>query len=345
MKITTEKFGVTKEGRSVNLIKIEHKNGSFVSISDYGATIVSIVVPDKTGKLVDVNLGYDTIEQYQEQGTFFGSTVGRYANRIAKGKFSLGGKQYVLAANNGENHLHGGLVGFDKRVFDYKIEDNSVLFSLISEDGDEGYPGNLSVDVRFSFSKEHELKIEYQAQCDQDTPINLTNHAYFNLNGEGAGDILGHSMKIYALEYTPVDENLIPTGEIAKVAGTPFDFTEAKEISRDIEQQNEQLKYGLGFDHNFALKSDGQLNLCAESVGEKSGIKMTVFTTKPGVQFYCGNMMKKGVGKNGKPYDKRHAFCLETQFFPDSVNQANFPSSILKKGEKYNSTTVYAFSV
>ena len=345
MKITSENFGKTKDGQKVSRIKLENKDGSFATILDYGATIDAIVVPDKNGNLIDVSLGYSTIGQYETEKAYFGSTVGRCANRIAGGRFTLSGKEYKLAVNNGENHLHGGIKAFDKKVFDYKIEDDSVLFTLLSPDGDEGYPGNLSVGVRFSFSKEHELKIEYHAQSDQDTPINLTNHAYFNLNGEGSGDILGHSMKIYAPEFTPINKNMIPTGEIAKVAGTPLDFTEAKEIGRDIEAADEQLQYGFGYDHNFVLGDDGAMKLCAETVGEKSGIKMKTLTTKPAVQLYCGNMMEKSVGKSGKSYDKRHGFCLETQYYPNSVNQANFPSSILKKGETYNSTTIYAFSV
>ena len=345
MKIISEDFGKTKEGQKVSRIKLEQNDGSYITILDYGASIDAVVVPDKNGNLIDVSLGYSTIEQYQAESPYFGSTVGRFANRIAFGKFNLAGKEYKLALNDGENHLHGGLKAFDKRVFDYKIEDDTVVFSLQSPDGDEGYPGNLSVSVRFSFSKEHELKIEYYAECDMDTPINLTNHAYFNLNGEGTGDILGHSMKIYTSEYTPINSNLVPTGEVVKVAGSAFDFTEAKKIGRDIEATNEQLQYGFGYDHNYVFGNDGQMKLCAETIGEKTGIKMATFTTKPGMQFYSGNMMKKSVGKSGKPYDKRHGFCLETQYFPDSVNQANFPSSILKKGEKYNYTTIYAFSV
>ena len=345
MKITSENFGTTTEGEKVTQIKLEQYDGSYVTILDYGATVVSIVVPDKNGNLIDVSLGYNTIEQYQTQSPYFGSTVGRFANRIAGGRFTLAGKEYKLALNEGENHLHGGIKAFDKKVFDYQIEDDSVLFTLQSPDGDEGYPGNLYVGVRFSFSKEHELKIEYDAQCDQDTPINLTNHAYFNLNGEGEGDILGHSMKIYADEYTPIKKDMIPTGEIAKVSGTPLDFTEAKTIGQDIDAADEQIKHGFGIDHNFVLGNDGQMKLCAETVGEKSGIKMKTYSTKPGIQLYCGNMMKKSVGKSGKTYDKRHGFCLETQYLPNSINQANFPPSILKKGEKYNSTTIYAFSV
>ena len=212
MKITAENFGTTKDGKKVSIIKLEQNDGSYVTILDYGATLVSIVVPDKNGNLVDVSLGYNNMEQYQTESPYFGATIGRFANRIAGGRFTLHGKEYKLAVNNGENHLHGGLVGFDKKIFDYKIEDESVLFTLQSPDGDEGYPGNLSLSVRFFFSKDHELKIENYAQCDQDTPVNITNHAYFNLNGEGMGDILGHIMKIYAPEYTPINKNLIPTG-------------------------------------------------------------------------------------------------------------------------------------
>ncbi len=303
-------------------------------------------VPDKAGKLEDVTLGFDSLEGYLQRHPFFGALVGRYANRIAKGRFTLNNKEYKLAVNNGENSLHGGLKGFDKAVWRGRPLNNSagvgVELSHVSKDGDEGYPGNLSVTVRYTLTNKNELKIDYSATTDADTVVNLTDHAYFNLAGQGNGDILNHQMMINADRFTPTDAGSIPTGELRPVQGTPFDFRTPTKIGARINQNDEQLKLGKGYDHNFVLNDRN----AAEVYEETSGRVLSVWTTEPGVQLYTGNHLDGSLkGKGGKTYGPRTGFCLETQRFPDSPNKPNFPSAVLKKGEKRESTTIYRFSV
>jgi len=327
------------------------KNGNMqVLVTNYGARVVSIIVPDKNDKPTDVALGYASVQPYAEGGdTYFGAIVGRYGNRIAKGKFKLNGKEYMLATNNGVNSLHGGNKGFSRVVWDaQQTSDSSVTLTYVSKSGEEGYPGNLTSKVTYIVGKNNQLKINYEATTDSATVLNLTNHTYFNLNGQGSGTINDHLVMINASTYTPVDSTLIPTGKIEPVKGTPFDFTIATAIgSRVNDSSNTQIKYGRGYDHNFVLNTKGNINeKAAEVVGDESGIVMDVYTTQPGLQFYGGNFMDGShTLKGGKKDDHRNAFCMETQHYPDSPNQPNFPSTELKPGEKYSSTTIYSFSV
>ena len=334
---------------SIKEYTLVNKNGMEVRLTNYGARITAIKVADRDGNLADVVLGHDSVEKYinAQDRPYFGCIVGRYGNRIAKGRFTLDGTEYVLATNNGENHLHGGNIGFDKRVWDAATSDGSVIFTMKAYDGEEGYPGNLDVKVTYTLTDDNELKISYLATTDKATPVNLTNHAYFNLAGEGNGTILDHELMINADSFTPVDEGLIPTGEFRPVKGTPFDFTTPKAIGRDIKQQNTQLEYGKGYDHNFVLnKGAGEMTLAAVLYEPGSGRVMETYTREPGVQFYCGNFLNGCLtGKSGKVYPFRGGLCLETQHYPDSPNQKNFPSTILKPGEKYETVTVYKFSV
>ncbi len=334
---------------SIREYTLINSGGMEVRLTNYGARITAIKSPDRNGKFTDVVLGHDSMDKYinAPDRPYFGCVVGRYGNRIAKGRFTLDGQEYTLATNNGENHLHGGNIGFDKRVWDTAIEGGSVVFSLKSHDGEEGYPGNLDVRVTYTLTDDNELTISYLATTDKATPVNLTNHAYFNLAGEGSGTILDHELMINADTFTPVDQTLIPTGELRPVRGTPFDFTTAKPIGRDIGQQNTQLEYGNGYDHNFVLnKSGGGMTLAAVLYDPKSGRVMETYTEEPGVQFYCGNFLDgRLTGKSGRVYPFRSGLCLETQHYPDSPNQKTFPSTILKPGTEYRTTTVYKFSV
>ena len=334
---------------SINEYSLINLNGVEVRLTNYGARLVSIKVPDRNGKFADILLGHNSAEEYINAGDrpYFGSVVGRYSNRIAGGRFTLEGKEYTLATNNGENHLHGGNMGYDKLVWDAAVSNSSVIFSLTSYDGQEGYPGELKIKVTYTLTEANELKIFYQATTDKATPINLTNHAYFNLADEGAPTILEHELMLNADTFTPVDATLIPTGEFRPVKGTPFDFTTAKAIGRDIAQKDTQLEYGNGYDHNFVLnKGVSDLALAATLYEPKSGRCMETFTEEPGVQFYSGNFLTGCLtGKSGKKYPFRSGLCLETQHFPDSPNQKNFPSTILRPGEKYQTTTVYKFSI
>ena len=337
---------------SIKLYTLKNASGMMVNASNFGAIITSIVVPDRDGKLADVALGYNRMEDYINavDKPYFGAVVGRYGNRIAKGKFTLDGETYDLAINNGENHLHGGVIGFDKVVWNAKLDEgaNAIEFSYLAKDGEEGYPGNLQVTVRYQLNDANELKVTYTATTDKATPVNVTQHTYFNLKGEGEGTILDHELMLNADKFTPVDEGLIPTGELADVSGTPFDFNTAKPIGRDIGKENEQLKFGGGYDHNWVLDKggkQGEMTLAARVHEPTTGRVLEVSTTEPGVQFYCGNFLDGRLkGKTGKPYVHRGGFCLETQHFPNSPNQSNFPSTILKPGEKLSSTTVFKFS-
>ena len=342
-------FQTEINGKTTGLFKLENDNGIEVYITNYGGRIVSWLVPDRDGKNADIVLGYDSIEGYLNSNeVYFGSLIGRYGNRIAEGKFELDGTEYTLAINNPPNHLHGGPNGFHNVIWDAKqISDKHLRLQYFSEDGEEGYPGNLQVQVHYLLNNDNELMIDYTAVTDQKTVINLTNHAFFNLAGAGSGTVNNHELMINAEHFTPVDSTLIPTGEIAPVAGTPFDFTSPKAIGRDLDQENEQLDFGMGFDHNFVLnkQNQGALELAARVYEPESGRVMEVLTTEPGIQFYGGNFLDgSDTGKEGVPYEFRSAFCLETQHFPDSPNQPNFPTTVLEPGEMYHTVTVHRFS-
>lgn len=349
-RVKKEAFGKTATGAVVDIYTLTNSKGAEAKITNYGVAVVSMKVPDRRGKFDDVMLGYDTLDGYLKGDAYFGAIAGRYANRIAKGRFSLNGTAYSLAKNNGENHLHGGTKGFDKVVWQAESSANktgaSVEMTYLSRDGEEGYPGNLTVRVIYTLTEDNELKIDFSATTDVDTILNLTNHAYFNLAGAGAGDILNHQMQINADRFVPTDAGSIPTGELRAVKGTPFDFTAPTAIGARIEAADEQLKLGNGYDHTFVLnKTAEQLSLAARVSEAASGRVLEVYTTEPGVQFYTGNFLAGAAGKNGKIYRRRDGFCLETQHFPDSPNQPAFPSTVLKKGGRYVSTTVYKFSV
>ncbi len=350
MEIQKEAYGKTAGGQAVELYTFTNPHGMKAAISTYGGIVVSVEVPDQEGAMADVVLGFDGLDGYMAGSPYFGCITGRYANRIAKGKFSLDGAEYTLATNNDANHLHGGLVGFDKVVWQAETlrEPDAVGLRLTyqSKDGEEGYPGNLDCVVTYRLTNDNALRIDYEAKTDKATHVNLTNHSYFNLAGQGNGDILGHEMMIHADRFTPVDETLIPTGELRPVSGTPLDFTKPHAIGERIGQDAEQLKLGGGYDHNFVLnRQDGALALAARVVEQGSGRVMEVLTTEPGVQLYTGNFLDGTLtGKDGKVYQHRYGFCLETQHYPDTPNQACFPSTVLRPGETYAATTVYRFS-
>lgn len=338
----------------IRLYELVNKTGMSVKITNYGAIVTSIRVPDREGRFADVVLGYNRMEDYINavDKPYFGAVVGRYGNRIAKGKFTLDGKTYTLAVNNGPNHLHGGMIGFDKVVWDATPvqSDGATGLTLTyrAKDMEEGYPGNLDITVTYTLTDENELSIDYQAVTDKATPVNLTNHTYFNLAGEGSGTILDHHLRVNADHYTPVDDTLIPTGKIEPVKGTPFDFTSPKPIGRDIGADNEQLTFGGGYDHNFVLnktETSDRMTLAAAVYEPTSGRRMEIFTVEPGLQFYSGNFLDgRLTGKSGKRYVYRGGFCLETQHYPDSPNQPNFPSVILHPGQTYKTRTLYKFS-
>jgi aldose 1-epimerase len=345
-------FGKTPDGKEILLYVLTNKEGLEAAVSNFGGDLVSLKVPDRSGKLGDIVLGYDTLDGYVNDKNFFGGTIGRYGNRIAQGKFSVNGVTYTLVRNNGENHLHGGSIGFNKVIWQAKEvsskEGPSLQLNYLSKDGEEGYPGNLSVQVTYTLTDGNALRIDYQATTDKDTVVNLTNHSYFNLSGNAAGDILEHQLVISADQYTPVDAGLIPTGELRAVQGTPFDFRKLTAIGARIEQGDEQLKLGKGYDHNWVLNREKKrgLALAARVSDAKSGRQMEVWTTEPGIQFYSGNFLDGTVhGKGGQIYAHRSGFCLETQHFPDSPNHPKFPSTVLKPGAQYQTTTIYKFSV
>ncbi|MCU1275965.1 MAG: aldose 1-epimerase [Bryobacterales bacterium] len=344
-------FGKTKDGQAVDLYTLTNGHGMEVAITNYGGIVVSVKTPDRNGKLADVVLGFDNFEGYLQTMPYFGALIGRYGNRIANGRFTLDAREYHLAQNNGPNALHGGLRGFDKRIWSAKeirAKDAPALeLSYLSKDGEEGYPGNLSATVTYSLTPKNELKIDYAATTDKDTVVNLTNHSYFNLAGEGQGNVLPHVVMINADRFTPVDSTLIPTGELKSVEGTPFDFRKPTPIGARINDKNQQLQFGKGYDHNFVLNGDGGgLKLAARVTDPSSGRVMEVLTTQPGLQFYTGNFLDGTVrGKGGVAYGQRSAFCMETQHFPDSPNHPAFPSTVLKPGQRYQTTTVYRFAV
>src|SRR5215471_832795 len=340
------------QGKPVDMVTLKNKNGIELTAISYGGIITSLKVPDRTGQLADVVLGFDALESYwaDPPPPFFGAIIGRYGNRIAKGKFALGGKTYTLATNNGPNHLHGGNKGFDKQLWAITTKDSpegsSAIFTRTSPDGEEGYPGTLQVRVTYTLTDKNELVIDYHATTDKPTPVNLTQHSYWNLGGEGSGDILGEQLTINADRYTPVDDTLIPVGALANVAGTPFDFRQATAIGARIDQKNDQLAKGPGYDHNWVLNRKGSgLEFAARLTDPKSGRTMEISTTEPGLQFYSGNFLDGSFkDASGHAYTKRSALCLETQHFPDSPNQPNFPSTILQPGTSYDSKTVFTFS-
>ncbi|SMC38142.1 aldose epimerase family protein [Pedobacter africanus] len=336
-------------GKVVGLYTLTNKGGAKAVITNYGGRLVSLWVPDNKNGFTDVVLGYDSLKSYQKKGEpFFGATIGRYGNRIGKGRFSLDGRDYQLQLNDGVNTLHGGFDGFFAQVWDAKkVNDQTLELTYFSKDGEAGYPGNLIVKVTYELTNNHELKLSYNASTDKSTVVNLTNHAYFNLNGAGDATITDHLLNIDADSYTPVDSTLIPTGKIENVAGTPFDFNIPTKIGARINDTNAQLKFGKGYDHNFVLRKAEGLQKVASVSSEKTGIVMEILTEEPGLQFYSGNFLT-GAERDGKgqlSYPHRSAFCLETQHFPDSPNQPSFPSTVLKPGEDYHTVTVYKFSV
>jgi aldose 1-epimerase len=342
-----KEFGVTPAGPA-RLYTLANKHGMAVTITNYGGIVTSLRAPDRNGKSDDVVLGYDSIDGYLKKHPYFGAIVGRYGNRIAKARFTLDGVEYKLAANNGANALHGGLQGFDKKLWeasDVSASDPALALSYVSRDGEEGYPGRLSTRVVYTVTEDNELRIDYTATTDKPTVLNLTNHSYFNLVGQGNGDILGHEIQINAGHFTPIDAGLIPTGEIRAVDGTPLDFRKPQKIGARIDANDEQIKLGGGYDHNFVIVPGEGLKLAARVYDVGSGRVMEVLTTEPGVQFYTGNFLDGTLtGKDGKVYKKRYGFCLETQHYPDSPNQPSFPSVVLRPGAEYRSRTIYRFS-
>jgi len=352
-KMQKEAFGKIQDGQSVDLYTLTNKYGMTVAISNFGGTLVSLKVPDRDGKLGDVVLGYDYPADYEKGTAHFGGTIGRYANRIAHGKFTLDGVVYTLPLNNGENTLHGGIRGFDKHVWTAKDVSSSAGEALelnyVSKDGEEGFPGTLTVKVVYTLlADQNAVRIDYTATTDKDTVLNLTNHSYFNLAGQGNGDILQQQLTLYASQFTPVDAALIPTGKLQDVHNTPFDFLHPMAIGVRIDMNDQQLKLGRGYDHNWVLdkRSPSSLSTAARAYDPQSGRVLEVSTTEPGMQFYTGNFLDgTDHGKNGKVYGYRSAFCLETQHFPDSPNHKDFPATLLKAWQTFRSTSIYNFSV
>jgi aldose 1-epimerase len=342
-------FAVMVDNKAVHLYTLKNKDGATAAITNFGGRLVSLLVKDNKGQFVDVVLGHDSLKAYQDKKeSFFGALIGRYGNRIAKGKFSLEGKSYQLQVNDGVNTLHGGFDGFYKKVWDAVQKDTHTLeLTYLSKDGEAGYPGNLKVKVTYTLEDDNSLKIAYNATTDKTTVVNLTNHAYFNLNGAGDKTITDHKLTLEADEYTPVDATLIPTGKLTKVTGTAFDFTSPKLIGDHINDNDPQLKNGKGYDHNWVLRKGSGLRKAATVSSAKTGIVMEVLTEEPGIQFYSGNFLTDQInnGKGGATYGYRSAFCLETQHFPDSPNQPSFPSTTLVSGSAYNTVSVYKFSV
>src|SRR6266446_2744691 len=349
-KVTKEGFGKTPDGQDADIYTLTNSGGAEVKITNYGGIVTSLKVPDRNGKLDDIVLGFDNLDAYLKGHPYFGAIIGRYGNRIAKGRFTLHGVEYKLAVNNGENHLHGGIKGFDKVVWNAKprtVANGAALeLTYLSKDGEEGYPGNLSVKVVYTLTNANALRIDYSATTDKDTVVNLTHHSYFNLAGQGNGDILNHRLFVNAARFTPTDAGSIPTGELRSVRGTPFDFTRAATIGARINQDYEQLKLGKGYDHNFILNGImGRLRRSARVYEPATGRVMEVWTTEQGMQLYSGNFLDGTLtGKDGKVYQQRYGFCLETQHYPDSPNKPSFPTAVLRKGARYHTTTTFRFS-
>ena len=351
MNIAKRPFGNTPDGSVADIFTLTNSNNMTVDITNFGGIIVAIKVPDKNGKLTDVTLGYDTLDGYLKKGPYFGALIGRHANRIENSEFELNGVTYRLAQNEGKNHLHGGMKGFDKVLWQAEIiadgERQSLQLTYRSTDGEENYPGNLDVKVLYTLTQDNELFIDYHAVSDKDTVVNLTNHAYFNLKGHASGDVLGHQLYINADRFTVMNKESIPTGEIREVKNTPFDFTRLTPIAAGIEARDEQVAFGSGYDHNWVLNVSGKKPEKAAEVYEPdSGRLMEVYTTMPGVQFYSGNFLDGNeIGKGGAIYNKRQGLCLETQYFPNAMKHKHFPSPILKAGQEYHHTTIYKFLI
>ena len=332
-------FGTLSDGTPVTAARLETASGASLTVLDYGATIQSLRVPDHDGRLVDVALGYDTAAEYERNNYYLGATIGRVGNRIAGARFSLNGTDYELAKNDGANHLHGGVKGFDKRMWDMTAVNGVIVYKRLSPDGEEGYPGNLGVTVTFRLTEDNALHITYDAEADADTLVNLTNHSYFNLNG--GGSVLDHHLQVFAERFCEGDAGCLPTGRLLDVAGTPFDFRTGKRIGDEIGAAHEQLKRAGGYDHNYCLSG----KRAAVLYSEKTGIEMTVDTDLPGMQVYSGNFLEKHPGKGGTEIDRRGAICLETQLYPNGMNCWGFPSPVLRAGSKLHSETVYSFGV
>ena len=343
MKISKSEFGITNTGENISIYHLENASGAYVEVIDFGCRLVKIVVPDREGNMTDVCLGFDSIDSYENDDASLGAVVGRVANRIKDGHFSLNGKNYQLALNNGTNHLHGGLIGYGSKSWDAKIKDDKLVLTLNSADGEEGYPGNLTLSVTYGWSEDNELSILYEASTDEDTLLNVTSHGYFNLNGEGGSDILSHELFIDADEITELDDSQAPTGNLIPVEGTPFDFRSMHTIGKLMHSDYEQFtKFGT-YDHNFVINGTG-LREAAALQSKESGIRMTCFTDQPGLQLYVPNYTMGLHGKDGKIYEKHTSVCLETQHFPDAINHDNFPSIVLKPDEPFRSKTLYHFS-
>jgi aldose 1-epimerase len=347
--VTRAPFGALPDGTPVEIFTLTGASGLEVRAMTYGGIIVSLKTKDRAGKLADIVLGYDDLAGYVKQNPYFGTIVGRYGNRIANGQFTIDGKTYTLAKNNDQNHLHGGIKGFDKVVWKaepfQKGDSAGVVFRHRSPDGDEGYPGTLDARVTYTLTNDDKLRVDYHATTDKPTHVNLTQHSYFNLAGDGTRDILGHELTLAADRYTPVDATLIPTGELAPVEGTPFDFRKPHAIGARIGADHEQLRHGRGYDHNFALSRTGTgLARLIEVYEPTTGRTLEISTTEPGVQFYTGNFLDGTIkGKSGHVYKQRYGFCLETQHFPDSPNKPQFPTTLLRPGQEYATSTVFAF--
>jgi len=347
--VKKQAYGKTPEGADVELHTLTNANGMQAGIMTYGGTVVSLTAPDRNGKYADVVLGLDDVTAYTKATAFFGALIGRYGNRIGHAEFKLEGNSYKLPANDNGNTLHGGPAGFDKRIWTAvpgnSADGQTLELTYVSKDGEEGFPGTLTSKVVYTLTPKNELKIDYTATTDKPTVVNLTNHSYFNLAGQGAGDILGHEVTINADRFTPVDDKLIPTGELKAVAGTPFDFTKSTAIGARIDANDEQIKFGKGYDHNWVLNKTGDgLTKAAEVNEPKTGRIMEVWTTEPALQFYTGNFLDGTLKGKGKTYPHRGAFCMETQHYPDSPNKPAFPSTELKPGATYHTTTIYRFS-
>jgi aldose 1-epimerase len=345
MKVEKSSFGQTRDGVAVDLYTCTNAKGSVLKMTNFGAIVVELQMPDRDGKLANINLGFPTLDGYEDKPPYFGATVGRYGNRIALGKFTLDDKEYTLATNNGPNHLHGGDVGYNKVVWDAEplTTDSAVgvKFTYLSKDGEEGYPGNLDITALYTLTNDNEMIVDFAATTDAATPVNLTNHCYWNLGGAGSGTILDHELMLAADQYVPVDETLIPTGKLADVKGTPFDFTSPEKIGARIEQIDSDP---VGYDHCYVLRGQiGESKLAVRVKDPQSGRVMEIYTTEPGIQFYSGNFLD-GAKENGG-YQQYEGFCLETQHYPDSPNQPNFPSTIVRPGETYRHTTVHKFLV
>lgn len=347
MGVLKSRFGGLEDGRTAELYTLCNSKGMSIEVSNYGATLVAVNVPDRNGKLADVVLGYEEVVEYAKNGGYFGAVIGRNGNRIGKAEVTINGTTYPLDKNDNGNNLHSGFHGFDRVIWAAEVssDGHSICFTHHSEDMDQGFPGNFDVSVTYTLTEDNEVKLQYQGQADQDTIANLTNHSYFNLAGQDCGTVLEHKIRIDADTFTVIDEESIPTGELRAVAGTPMDFRTMKKIGAEIDSDYQQLQIAGGYDHNFALNhADGTIRKCIEVWEEQGGRKMEVYTDCPGVQFYTGNYIDERIGKEGAKYDKRSGFCLETQHYPDNNHYPAFPSSILKAGERYQTTTIYRFS-